>query len=61
MVNLTDDAHREYNLPAEVVQVIPFFNFTHVVFRLPDDVTIGRSLIKAHSQTSNFGVINIRN
>lgn len=62
IVNLVGINNESYNLPAEDVRPVPGFNFTQVIFRLPDNLAPGTCTIKvkAHSQESNAGTIRIR-
>ena len=61
VVNLTDSNGQPYDIPAEEVRVVPGFNFTQVVFRLPDNPAPGTCTVKvkAHGQESNAGTIRI--
>jgi len=61
VVNLTDSSNQSYDVEAEIVQLIPGFSFTQVVFRLPDNLAPGTCTIKvkAHGQESNSGTIRI--
>lgn len=62
IVNLVGSNNESYNLPAEDVRPVPGFNFTQVVFRLPDTLMPGTCTIKvkAHGQESNPGTIRIK-
>ena len=62
MINLIDANNQSYNIPAEDVRLVPGFDFTQVVFRLPDNLAVGRCTvtISFHSQFSNSGTIRIR-
>ena len=50
-----------HDIGAEDVRAVPDFNFTQVMFRLPNGLPVGPCLIriKAHGQTSNAGTIRI--
>jgi choice-of-anchor B domain-containing protein len=63
IVNLVGSNGQSYEIAAEDVRSVPNFNFTQVVFRLPDTLGPGVCTIKvkAHSQESNFGTIRIKN
>jgi len=62
IVNLIDSNNLSYNIPAEVVNPVPGFSFSQVIFRLPDNLALGTCTISimAHSQISNFGTMRIR-
>lgn len=62
VVNLVDSNNQSYDVAAEDVRSIAGFNFTQVIFRLPDNLPVGTCTIKvkAHSQVSNPGTIRIR-
>jgi hypothetical protein len=62
VVNLVDSNGLSYDIPAEDVRPVPNFNFTQVIFRLPNNLPAGTCTIKvkAHSQVSNAGTIRIR-
>jgi hypothetical protein len=62
VINLVDANNQSYNIPAEDVRLVPSFDFTQVVFRLPDNLVVGRCTvtISFHSQLSNPGAIRIR-
>jgi len=62
VVNLIDSRNQSYDLAAEDVRLIPSFNFTQIIFRLPDEISAGTCLVrvKAHGQVSNAGTIRIR-
>jgi len=62
VVNLVDGLGQSYNVPAENVRLVPNFDFTQVIFRLPDNLAPGTCTIsvRAHEQTSNIGTIRIR-
>lgn len=62
VVNLLDSNNQSYDVPAEDVRAVPDFNFTQVVFRLPDNLAAGPCTLKinAHGRVSNTGTIRIR-
>ncbi len=62
VVNLTDNNGQGYDVPAEDVRLVSGFGFTQVIFRLPDNLSVGACTIKvkAHGQTSNAGTVRIR-
>ena len=62
LVNLSDGNNPGQDLTAEEVRLVPTFNYTQVVFRLPDDLQPGTYTlkVKAHGQESNSGTIRIR-
>ena len=62
VVNLLASNNQSYEIGAQIVQPIPYFNFTQVIFRLPDNLAPGTCTIKvkAHGQESNSGTIRIR-
>ena len=62
IVNLVDVNNQSYEIGAEDVRSVPNFNFTQVIFRLPDNLAPGTYTIKvkAHNQESNSGTIRIR-
>jgi hypothetical protein len=62
VVNLVDANNQSYDIGAEDVRGVPNFDFTQVVFRLPDNLAAATCTIKvkAHSQVSNAGTIRIR-
>lgn len=62
IVSLLGSNNQSYEIQAEVVQPIPFYNFTQVIFRLPDNLSPGTCTIKvkAHGQESNAGTIRIK-
>ena len=61
IVSLLDSKGQSYEIGAEAVQPIPYFNFTQVIFRLPDNLSPGTCTlkVKAHGQESNAGTIRI--
>jgi hypothetical protein len=62
LVNLIDSNNQSYDVAAEDVRLVPTFNFTQVIFRLPNNLPAGTCTIKikAHGQISNAGTIRIR-
>jgi hypothetical protein len=54
-VHLLDANSFSYDLAAEDVRQVPNFSFTQVVFRLPDNLSVGRCTvtIEAHNQFTN--------
>ena len=62
VVNLIDGNNQSYDIPAEDVRPVPDFNFTQVIFRLPNNLPAGTCTLKisAHGQISNTGTIRIR-
>jgi len=62
VINLIDANNQSYNIPAEDERLVPGFDFTQVVFRLPDNLASGRCTvtISFRSQLSNPGAIRIR-
>jgi hypothetical protein len=62
VVSLLGSNNQSYELAAEDVRAVPNFNFTQVVFRLPDNLAPGTCTIKvkAHAQASNSGTIRIK-
>jgi hypothetical protein len=63
VVNLIDNNNQSYDIAAEDVRPVPGFDFTQVIFRLPNDLAVGTCTItvKAHSLISNAGTIRIKN
>ena len=61
-VSLVDSNNQSYDIAAEDVRPVPNFPFTQVVFRLPDNTSVGTCIItlKAHGEISNSGSIRIR-
>jgi outer membrane protein assembly factor BamB len=61
-VSLVDSNNHAFDIAAEDVRRVPTSLFTQVVFRLPDNISIGTCMItlKAHGYTSNSGSIRIR-
>ena len=61
-VSLVDSNNHAFDIAAEDVRRVPNSLFTQVVFRLPDNISIGTCMItlKAHGYTSNSGSIRIR-
>jgi hypothetical protein len=62
VVNLIDSSGLSYDIAAEDVRPVPNFNFTQVIFRLPNNLPVGTCTlkVKAHGQISNTGTIRIR-
>jgi hypothetical protein len=62
VINLTDGNNQSFDVAAEVVQPLPLFNFTQVVFRLPDNLAPGTCVlkVKAHGRVSNSATIRIK-
>jgi len=62
VVNLIDSNNQSYDVAAEDIQLVPNFDFTQVIFRLPNNLPAGTCTIriKAHGQVSNAGTIRIR-
>jgi len=60
-VGLIDSSDHNYEVPAEDVRAIPGFEFTQIIFRLPDGLSPGicKVTIKAHGQSSKTGTIRI--
>ena len=63
VVNLIDGNNQSHDIAAEDVRPVPGFNFTQVIFKLPDTLAVGTCTIKvkAHSLISNAGTIRIKN
>src|SRR5207302_4767654 len=63
VVNLVDANNQNFDVSAEDVRTVPNFDFTQVIFRLPNNLSIGTCTIKlkAHNQISNPVSIRIRN
>lgn len=61
-INLVDAANHSYNLVAEDVRSVAGCDCVQVIFRLPDDLTIGKSFVRIVTPTSssNSGTIRIR-
>ncbi len=61
-VNLVDPGNKNYNLVAEDVRPLVGCDCVQVIFRLPDDVTLGECFIRIVTPTSssNSGTIRIR-
>lgn len=61
-VNLVDENNQTYDIPAETLTLLSNTDFVQVVFRLPDNLTLGKVAVtvKAHGQTSNIGTMRIR-
>jgi hypothetical protein len=62
VVTLVDSNIQIHVFPAEDVRPVPNFDFTQVIFRLPNNLPAGTCTIKinAQGQTSNSGTIRIR-
>jgi outer membrane protein assembly factor BamB len=62
VIDLIDSNGQVYEVAAEDVRPVPGFDFTQVVFRLPDNLAAGTCTIrvKAHGQVSNAGTLRIR-
>jgi hypothetical protein len=62
VVNLVDSNSQSYDIVAEDVRPLGSFNFTQVIFRLPNALPAGTCTVtvKAHGQASNAGTIRIR-
>lgn len=62
VVNLVDSNNQSYDIAAEDVRPVPNFDFTQVIFRLPNNLPAGTYTIKvkAHGQVSNAGTIRTR-
>lgn len=62
VVNLIDSNNQSYDVAAEDVRLVPNFDFTQVIFRLPNNLPAGTCtiVIKAPGQVSNAGTIRIR-
>ena len=62
VVDLIDSNNQSYDVPAEDVSPVPGFDFTRVIFRVPDNLSVGSCTVKvkAHGQVSNSGTIRIR-
>jgi hypothetical protein len=60
-VNLFDSSNQNYDVTAEDVRTVPGFSSTQVIFRLPDNLSPGKCMIKvkAHGQSSNSGTLTI--
>jgi len=62
VVELLDSSNVSFHVPAEDVRAVPAFDFTQVVFRLPDNLASGQCVVKviAHGQVTNTGTIRIQ-
>lgn len=62
VVDLLDSSNVTFHVPAEDVRAVPNFDFTQVIFRLPDNLAAGKCVVKviAHGQVTNTGTIRIR-
>lgn len=63
IINLVDGNNQSYEVAAEDVRLVPGFDFTQVIFRLPNGIAPGTSTIKvkASGLESNSGTIRIKN
>jgi hypothetical protein len=61
VVDLLDSSNVSFHVPAEDVRAVPNFDFTQVIFRLPDNLAAGKCVVKviAHGQVTNAGTIRI--
>ena len=61
IVNLVDGNQQSYEVAADDVRLVPGFNFTQVIFRLPDHLAPGTCgiKVKAHGQETNVGMLRI--
>jgi hypothetical protein len=62
VVDLFDSSGVSFQVPAEDVRAVPAFDFTQVIFRLPDNLAPGECVVKviAHGQVTNTGTIRIQ-
>jgi beta-glucanase (GH16 family) len=62
-VNIVDATNQTFDIAAEDVRDVANQAFAQVIFRLPNNVSVGTCslAVKAHGQTSNLGTIRIRN
>jgi hypothetical protein len=62
VINLVDSNNESYDVVAEDVRQVPNFQFSQVIFRLPNALAAGTCAIKvqAHGQTSSIGTIRIK-
>jgi len=62
VVDLFDSSNISFQIPAEDVRSVPAFDFTQVIFRLPDNLAAGECVIRviAHGQVTNTATIRIR-
>jgi hypothetical protein len=62
VVDLLDSSNVSFHVPAEDVRAVPNFDFTQVIFRLPDNLAAGECVVQvtAHGQVTNTGTIRIR-
>jgi hypothetical protein len=62
IVNLVDSNNQSYDVPAEDVRPVAGTQLVQIVFRLPNNLSVGicSVRIKALGQTTNVGVIRIR-
>ena len=61
-VNLFDSSNQNYDVTAEDVRTVPGFSSAQVIFKLPDNLSPGKCMIKvkAHGQSSNSGTLTIK-
>ena len=62
VVNLVDAANQSHDIPAEDVRLVPNTDFVQVIFRLPDNLSIGTWTVKvkAQNQITNGGSFRIK-
>jgi hypothetical protein len=62
VVDLLDSSDISFHVPAEDVRAVPGFDFTQVIFRLPDNLAAGECVVKviAHGQVTNTATMRIR-
>ena len=62
VVDLLDSSNVSFHVPAEDVRAVPAFDFTQVIFRLPDNLAAGQCVVRviAHGQVTNIGTIRIQ-
>lgn len=62
LVNVVGSDGQSYDVPAEDVRPVPNAPFTQVIFRLPDTLATGRTLVtlRVHGQFSNTATIRIK-
>ncbi len=61
LVRLLSSSNQIFNLQAEDVRAVPNFDFTQVVFRLPNNLPGGTTtvLVAAHGRLSNIGTFQV--
>jgi hypothetical protein len=61
-VMLVDENNQTIETPAEMVTPVSNTDFVQVVFKLPENLALGKCAVtvKAHGQISNIGTIRIR-